>query len=112
MFERAKKAEDALEAIRGPGLVAAPGSAIAAREQEAGWMPIETAPQDENILIATTPDWVMEARQDLNDDGDEQVWQWVTADGKFLHKSLVPFAWMPKPTFPHAVYERSRKGNL
>lgn len=71
-----------------------------ATEKSDGWLPIASAPKDEHILIAATPDWVFEARQDLNTIDGEQVWQWVTPDGKPLHKNLVPFAWQPKAVFP------------
>lgn len=67
------------------------------------WLPIETAPIDESILIAATPDWVSEGLvlTDSDDNGIEvRTYHW--ADGCTLHENLKPIAWMPLPKHPEA----------
>jgi hypothetical protein len=64
------------------------------------WRSIESAPVDEGILIAATPDWVGEARLDLDllNGVETMVWRW--ASGEPIHPNIVPVYWMPKPAFP------------
>lgn len=63
------------------------------------YSPIDTAPQDESILIACRPDWVGEARLDL--EGEEWVWKW--ANGNRIHENfLPPIGWKHLPMHPSA----------
>jgi hypothetical protein len=68
------------------------------------WRPIETTPIDERILIAATPDWVVEAL--VLPDSETAMGEPVTrriychADGDEFHPSLVPTHWMPLPKHP------------
>lgn len=66
-----------------------------------GWRPIESAPKDENILVATTGDWVGEARLDYHPHNDNWVWIW--AGGDPIHESHKLLAWMPLPEHPTAT---------
>lgn len=68
------------------------------------WLPIETAPIDERILIAATPDWVIEGL--VLPDSETAMGEPVTrrtyhhADGDTFHPNLVPTHWMPLPKHP------------
>jgi hypothetical protein len=89
--------------LRGKGSVKTVGlleQAAKALSIPSGWLSIETAPKDHCVLVAATPDWVFEARQDLNYVDGEPVWQWVYPGGEPLHANFVPIAWMPKPAYP------------
>jgi hypothetical protein len=61
------------------------------------WRPIETAPEDEIILIFATPDWVDTAWY-INDEDEGTIWYWNRYDR--IHSNLVPTAWMPLPEPP------------
>jgi hypothetical protein len=67
----------------------------------ANWQPIETAPEDEHILIATTGGHVGTAY--WTDEGDGKVWGWGHPEkdgGAYLHQNLTPLVWMPLPKHP------------
>lgn len=57
-----------------------------------GWRPLNTATEDEWILVATTGGWVGEA---MVLDGE---WRW--AGGHAFHPDIVPLKWMPLPEHP------------
>lgn len=68
------------------------------------WLPIETAPEDEHILIATTGGWVGTAF--WTDEGDGKVWAWGHPEkdhGQYVHPKLEPLRWMPLPKHPEAA---------
>jgi hypothetical protein len=66
------------------------------------WRPIETAPEDENVLVATTGGWVDTAF--WTDDGDGPKWWWLLSASVYarhpIHPDLVPTHWMPLPKHP------------
>lgn len=69
------------------------------------WLPIESAPIDEWILIAATPDHVWQAvvydDADINGNGsDARRYEW--AFGSAFHPDHKPTHWMPMPTHPEA----------
>ena len=69
--------------------------------EQCAWQSIETAPEDEHILIATTGGHVGTAY--WTDEGDGKVWAWGHAErdgGQCLHANLTPLAWMPLPAHP------------
>jgi hypothetical protein len=71
-------------------------------EQNA-WQPLETAPEDEYILIAATGGQI--GMGFWTDEGDGKVWGWsipAMNGGEYLRPSLVPTHWMPLPKHPTA----------
>ncbi|WP_089177181.1 hypothetical protein [Bosea sp. AS-1] len=64
---------------------------------DAGWQTIDSAPEDEWLLVATTGGWVGEA---MVLDG---VWKW--ASGNVFHSDIVPLKWMPLPEHPEVAKE-------
>jgi hypothetical protein len=77
---------------------------IKGEAEEHAWRPIETAPEDENILVATTGGWVDTAF--WTDEGEGRQWWWLVSANKFaqypIHPDLVPTHWMPLPKHPDA----------
>ena len=73
--------------------------------EEHAWRPIETAPEDENVLVATTGGWVDTAF--WTDDGDGPKWWWLVSANNYakhpLHPNLVPTHWMPLPKHPYGA---------
>jgi hypothetical protein len=67
----------------------------------AAWQPIETAPEDELILVATTEGYVDTAH--WTDDGDGVKWWWSPGTIQRLNSNLKPLAWMPLPKHPEAA---------
>lgn len=82
-----------------------PIAQAAAALQRSEWLPIETAPEDENILVATTGGHVDTAF--WTDDGDGLKWWWLESANKYaphpIHPDLVPTHWMPLPKHPEAA---------
>ena len=63
------------------------------------WQILETAPEDEAVLLATTGGWVDTAVCICDEDNDNaQRWHWFGR--KELHPALTPLAWMPLPDPP------------
>lgn len=66
------------------------------------WQPIETCPEDTNVLVATTGGWVDTAF--WTDDGDGPKWWWLVSANEHakhpLHPNLIPTHWMPLPKHP------------
>lgn len=73
--------------------------------EERAWRPIETAPEDENVLVATEGGHVDAAF--WTDDGDGPKWWWLVSANEYakhpLHPNLVPTHWMPLPKHPTRV---------
>lgn len=67
------------------------------------WQPIETAPEDENILVATTGGWVDTAFW-TDEDGEGRKWWWLLSASVYarhpIHPDLIPTHWMPLPKHP------------
>jgi hypothetical protein len=59
-----------------------------------GWQDIETAPEDEWVLLSTMGEWVGQALMLLDDDG-KQKWAW--AGGQSVATNHIPIAWQPMP---------------
>jgi hypothetical protein len=74
--------------------------------EEHAWRPIETAPEDTNILVATTGGWV-DCAFWTDEDGAGRKWWWLVSANEYakhpLHPNLVPLYWMPLPKHPHRV---------
>lgn len=66
------------------------------------WLPIEKAPKDESVIIATTGDWVGEAILEYHPHNEN--WRWVWA-GSFqpIAPELKPLAWQYLPAHPNSV---------
>lgn len=62
-----------------------------------GWQTMETAPRDENVLLATSGGWVGEARFELMHD---QTWDWIWASGSIVHEQHKKLGWRPLPAPP------------
>jgi hypothetical protein len=71
-----------------------------------GWQPIETCPEDTNVLVATVGGWVDTAFW-TDEDGEGRKWWWLIAPTKYephpIHPALVPTHWMPLPKHPEAT---------
>lgn len=70
----------------------------AARARDA-WRPIDTAPEDCCVLLATSAGWVGEAIMLRDDDTGEPVWSWAAGP---VHPNHKPLGWMPMPTHPES----------
>lgn len=71
---------------------------VQAETEPTGWQPIETAPEDEKILIFATPDWVDTAFWVLEEDSGEREWFWANA--RPIHRNFIPTHWQPLPDPP------------
>ncbi len=63
------------------------------------WLPIESAPKDENVIIATTKDWVGEARLDYHAHNENWRWVWANTDMP-IAPELEPLKWQHLPAHP------------
>lgn len=64
------------------------------------WLDLDSAPEDEWVLLATTGGWVGEALMLRSWETGEQRWQWST--GNRLNSKLTPLKWMPMPEHPES----------
>jgi hypothetical protein len=67
---------------------------IAILRKGVSYRPIETAPVDECVILATTGGCVGEAVYGEN--AEDPTWRWIHADQP-LHPNLKPLGWMPLP---------------
>ena len=63
------------------------------------WQPLETAPEDEWVILATSGEHVGEAIMLIAENGAAE-WRWAGAAGSSIHTGLKPLAWMPLPPPP------------
>lgn len=91
-FEAAIRAY--LSALPAPSAVAGDGLAEPSSDWS-GWRSIDTAPEDERVILATAGNWVGEAIMLRNEDTGEQEWNWVDT-GKPTRHSL--YGWQPLPS--------------
>ena len=59
------------------------------------WQPIETAPEDELVLLATSGDWVDTATCLVDESTGERRWFWQV--DRPIHPNLKPFGWQRLP---------------
>lgn len=62
------------------------------------WLDLDSAPEDEWVLLATTGGWVGEALMLRSEETGKQLWQWVS--GNRLNSKLTPLKWAPLPEHP------------
>lgn len=72
-------------------------TALLSHIESDGWQTMETAPRDENVLLATSGGWVGEARFELMHD---QTWDWIWASGSIVHEQHKKLGWRPLPAPP------------
>lgn len=73
------------------------------RNEMAGeWYPIETAPKDRLVMVATIKNTVEIVRQVkcVNSDGTFHSWIWEFDEGYSLNNEWEPTHWMPIPKPP------------
>ncbi len=66
-------------------------------EGDAGWRPVETAPEDEHVILATTGGFVGEALMLRDENTGTQKWTWALGP---VHQNHVPLGWQPMPDAP------------
>ncbi|GGE36549.1 hypothetical protein GCM10007276_12550 [Agaricicola taiwanensis] len=59
------------------------------------WRSIDTAPEDEHVILATTGDHVGEALMLIDKDTGQQKWTWA---GGPVSKFHIPLGWQPMPS--------------
>lgn len=86
-------AKDALD------MIVAQTSALLARHaapaKEEGWRSIDTAPEDEHIILATSGGHVGEAIMLIDEDTGKQKWAWALGP---VHANHEPYGWQPMPS--------------
>jgi hypothetical protein len=58
------------------------------------WLPIETAPVDAWVLLATSGEWVGQAI--WGEDEENPFWRWHGGNDP-IHANLKPLGWRPLP---------------
>lgn len=59
-----------------------------------GWRSIDTAPEDEHIILCTSGGHVGEAIMLIDEDTGTRKWAWAMGP---VHHHHTPFGWMPLP---------------
>ena len=65
----------------------------------AGWLPIDSAPEDEHVILATSGGHVGEAVMLRDEDAGEPKWTWALGP---VHPDHKPLGWKPMPKFSGA----------
>lgn len=69
----------------------------AGSETGEAWRSIETAPEDEHVILATTGGFVGEALMLRDENTGTQKWTWALGP---VHQNHVPLGWQPMPDAP------------
>jgi hypothetical protein len=67
--------------------------------------PIETAPEDESVILVTRFGWVGEAYMLKDEDTGEQIWFWIS--GPQVAETDTKIGWYPLPHYTSAEYENT-----
>lgn len=59
------------------------------------WRSIDTAPEDQHVILATSGDHVGEAIMLTDEDTGQQKWAWALGP---LHPNHTPYGWQPLPS--------------
>lgn len=70
-------------------------AALSARVSD--WLPVETAPEDEHVILATAGGHVGEALMLRDEDTGAQKWTWALGP---VHPNHAPLGWRPLPPPP------------
>jgi len=77
-------------------------SALVASPEQVVWLPINSAPEDEHIILCTTGGHVGEAIMLRDEDTGEQKWTWALGP---VHPTHTPLGWMPMPPVIYTAVE-------
>ena len=67
----------------------------AMRVHQCGWLPVDTAPEDQHVILATTGGHVGEALMLRDEDTGQQKWTWALGP---VHPNHTPLGWQPMPS--------------
>lgn len=59
-----------------------------------GWRSIDTAPEDQHVILCTSGGHVGEAIMLIDEDSGQQKWAWALGP---VHPSHIPYGWQPLP---------------
>lgn len=60
-----------------------------------GWRSIDTAPEDQHVILGTSGGHVGEAIMLIDEDTGQQKWAWALGP---LHPNHIPYGWQPLPS--------------
>ena len=69
----------------------------AVRVHQSGWLPVDTAPEDQHVILMTTGGHVGEALMLRDEDTGQQKWTWALGP---VHPNHTPLGWQPMPLPP------------
>ena len=69
----------------------------AMRVHQCGWLPVDTAPEDQHVILMTTGGHVGEALMLRDEDTGQQKWTWALGP---VHPNHTPLGWQPMPLPP------------
>lgn len=69
----------------------------AVRVHQSGWLPVDTAPEDQHVILMTTGGHVGEALMLRDEDTGQQKWTWALGP---VHANHTPLGWQPMPLPP------------
>ena len=85
--------------LSSPILAALEASRVAPARVTDYWHSVDTAPEDEWVILATSGEHVGQALMLVDEDTGQQAWSWYGGDP--VHPNLKPLGWrhMPSPLF-------------
>jgi len=69
-------------------------AALSVRAEPVAWLHINSAPEDEHVILCTTGGHVGEALMLCDEESGEQKWTWALGP---VHPKHKPLGWMPMP---------------